>query len=260
MHDLLTIDLDAALASGKFQVMLGAALWLGFLHTVLGPDHYVPFAMMAKAHQWSRKKVLWVTFLCGLGHCASSVVIAVIVAIPGAAAVGWNYEEFQEHRGPIAAWALMGLGLAFTTWGVVRALRGKQHSHVHIHGGQEPHVHVHDHAAPDHMHVHNEAHVHGPDQKVRKLTPWVLFTVFVFGPCESLIPLMLVALPLAGWGGASLIAVSFSGVTCLTIMVLVGLLLLGMRRIPFPWLDRWATTLAGVSLIACGAAIQWLGL
>jgi len=36
----------------EVSLLLGAAATLGFFHTVFGPDHYVPFIVMARARQW----------------------------------------------------------------------------------------------------------------------------------------------------------------------------------------------------------------
>ena len=102
--------------------------------------------------------------------------------------------------------------------------------------------------------------MHISESKVKSLTPWVLFTIFIFGPCESLIPLMLASWAVAGIGGTVLVAGTFSMVTILTILGMLGVLMLGISRIPVGKLDRWSTALAGMSLVFCGAAIQWLGL
>ncbi|MCM8815199.1 MAG: hypothetical protein NC937_01660 [Candidatus Omnitrophica bacterium] len=42
--------------SGEFVALVGAAGSLGFIHTVLGPDHYLPFIVLARAGKWSKKK------------------------------------------------------------------------------------------------------------------------------------------------------------------------------------------------------------
>ena len=39
--------------------ILGASL--GFVHTVLGPDHYIPFIFMAKARKWTMRKTSLIT-------------------------------------------------------------------------------------------------------------------------------------------------------------------------------------------------------
>jgi nickel/cobalt transporter (NicO) family protein len=248
------IDLNAILESGHLPLLLWTAVGLGFLHTILGPDHYVPFVMMAKAQNWSRTKTAWITTLCGLGHVGSSVVIGAILAVTGMAFTEWDggsWVTVQEVRGGVAAWLLMGLGAALLIWGIVRAWRGHRHTHSHLHEDGTTHADEHAHVG-DHMHVH--------EAKARRFTPWVLFAIFVFGPCESLIPLMLAAWAAAGLGGTVLVAGAFSLVTVLTILVTVFALMMGVSRIPLGSLDRWSTALAGVSLLFCGAAIQWMGL
>ena len=210
--------------------------------------------MMAKAQKWSRLKTIVVTFLCGLGHVGSSVVIGAILVAAGMAFTEWDgssWASWHEARGNLSAMLLMGVGAAFFVWGTIRALRGHTHAHVHVHEDGTAHAHKHDHSGA-HMHVH--------DAKVVSLTPWVLFTIFVFGPCESLIPLMLASWATAGFGGMVLVVSAFSIVTVLTILVVVAGLLAGISQVPLGKLDRWSTALAGASLVLCGVAIQWWGL
>ena len=95
---------------------------------------------------------------------------------------------------------------------------------------------------------------------MRRLTPWVLFTIFVFGPCESLIPLMLASWATAGIAGSGLVVGAFTLSTVATIGLAVALLLIGASRLPVARLNRWSTALAGASLVLCGAGIQFLGL
>ena len=227
---------------------------LGFIHTILGPDHYLPFVMMARAQAWSRRKTALVTFVCGFGHVFSSLVIGAILAWGGMAAAEWagsNWAFWHEARGSLTAWFLIGVGAAFVIWGTVRAYRGKTHSHSHFHVDSTEHTHKHNHRQ-DHAHFHND--------KASRITPWVLFIIFIFGPCESLIPLMLSAWSTAGLGGIALVSLIFGLTTILTIMGTVTLLLAGANRLPFASLNRWSTSLAGLSLICCGVAIRWLGL
>jgi hypothetical protein len=55
-----------------------AAVTIGFLHCVCGPDYYVPFVAMSRVGSWSLRKTLAVTILCGIGHIAGSVVLGFI--------------------------------------------------------------------------------------------------------------------------------------------------------------------------------------
>jgi len=245
--------LEQALQSQNVVVLIWTAFTLGFIHTVLGPDHYVPFVMMAKAENWSRWKTGVVTFLCGLGHVGSSIVIGAILIALGTAATQWEgtfWGTLHEWRGVIASWGLMGVGAAYAVWGLRRAHRGHVHAHVHTHDC-ETHLHTHDHNT-EHFHIH--------EAKGHSITPWVLFTVFIFGPCESLIPLMLVAWALGSLPAVIWVSAAFSLSTVLTILAIVGVLLAGISRIPFGKMEKYTHALAGLSLVLCGAAIEFLGL
>ena len=41
--------------------LLAGTAAIAITHTLLGPDHYLPFVMMAHAGRWSRTKTAWVT-------------------------------------------------------------------------------------------------------------------------------------------------------------------------------------------------------
>lgn len=246
---------EEALQTGSIMTLVITAATLGFMHTIFGPDHYVPFVMMAKAQGWSKKKTALITFLCGLGHVGSSVVIGIILVVLGIAAASWGesrWAHFHELRGSLAAWLLMGLGAAYFVWGVVQAKRNKPHSHPHVHEDGEVHKHKHTHQAA-HMHAHQSS-------KKKQVTPWILFTIFIFGPCESLIPLMLGAWAVAKTSGVVLVTAAFSISTVITILAAVAILLGGISLVPLGKLERYTHAMAGLSIIACGAAIQFLGL
>ena len=69
------------MGSQEFQILLFAAASIGFLHVLFGPDHYVPFIIMAKAGKWSLLKTFWITFLSGLAHILSSFLLVYWVFI-----------------------------------------------------------------------------------------------------------------------------------------------------------------------------------
>jgi len=84
------------------QVLMLTAISIGFLHTILGPDHYLPFIVMARARRWSVAWTGLVTFLCGLGHILGSVTIG-LVGIALGIAVGrlgpWNPSAPRSRPG-----------------------------------------------------------------------------------------------------------------------------------------------------------------
>ena len=97
------------------------AVSLGFIHTAIGPDHYIPFIAMAKARSWSISRTAVITFLCGIGHIFSSVVLGFIGVALGVAV--FKLEAIESFRGDIAAWALIVFGFTYFIWGMHRAIR-----------------------------------------------------------------------------------------------------------------------------------------
>ncbi|MEW5907163.1 MAG: sulfite exporter TauE/SafE family protein [Elusimicrobiota bacterium] len=224
--------------------IIATAASLGFIHTVLGPDHYVPFAALSKARGWTRAKTAVITFLCGLGHVLSSVLIGAAGILLGTAVA--KLEWIEGFRGDIAGWLLLSFGLAYMVWGIKKAVRGEKHSHAHSHADGTPHAH-------EHSHETEHAHPHGEKASV---TPWALFIIFVFGPCEPLIPVLMYPAMESGWGLAMAAAAVFSLVTMATMMGMVFLLLGGIKLVPAERLERYSHALAGFAVFLCGAAVK----
>jgi len=229
-------------------VITAASIGVG--HTLLGPDHYLPFVVLARARGWSRPFTVLVTTLCGIGHVGSSVVLGMVGIALGIAVA--RVEGIESARGDIAAWLLTAFGLVYMVWGLRRAARHRTHSHVHAHADGETHVHLHDHEQA-HLHPHD----HG--RETPSLTPWVLFTIFVFGPCEPLIPILMYPAAADSAFGVALVAGVFGAATILTMLAIVLLLSFGLSRIPTRGLERYSHALAGLAIFLCGVAIH-LGL
>ncbi len=129
--------------SSDLLILLATAASLGFIHTLAGPDHYIPFIVIGRARNWSKMKTLWITFISGLGHVGSSVVIG---AIGIAFGIGVDkIENMESTRGDIVGWAFIIFGLAYLGYGIWRAVRFKPHTHIHFHQEAKAHVHKHDH-------------------------------------------------------------------------------------------------------------------
>lgn len=236
--------------SQEIAALTIAAASIGFLHTLLGPDHYLPFIVMSRAGKWSTLKTSVVTVLCGLGHVGSSVVLGLVGAAFGLAAT--SFAAAESVRGSIAAWFLIAFGLAYFVWGLRRALKNKPHEHWHAHGEGIYHTHSHGHSG-EHAHVHAE-------EGVAKMTPWVLFTIFVFGPCEPLIPLLMYPAAKSSLLGMLWVTGVFGAVTLATMLGVVLLTSFGVSLLPMGRLERYTHALAGITISLCGVAIRFLGL
>jgi nickel/cobalt exporter len=236
--------------SHELVVLTVTAASLGLVHTLLGPDHYLPFIVLSKARSWSKATTALVTLLCGIGHVGSSVVIGTVGIALGVAVA--KLQWLESTRGDVAAWLLTAFGLLYMVWGIRRAIRHRPHSHAHAHLGGGMHVHTHRHEAA-HLHPHDQG------SATISLTPWVLFTIFVFGPCEPLIPLLMVPAAAESAAGIAMVAGVFGAATILTMLAIVLSLSYGLERVPTRGLERYSHALAGAAIFLCGIAIH-LGL
>jgi nickel/cobalt exporter len=234
----------------EITLLLTTAASIGLIHTVTGPDHYLPFIVLSKARRWSLVKTMWITFWCGVGHVAGSIVLGLIGIALGV--LVRKMEWIESIRGEVAAWMLIGFGLLYGIWGMKRAMQKKTHTHEHVHVEGEAHLHTHTHFG-GHQHVHSEK-----DEK--SLTLWILFLIFVFGPCEPLIPLLMVPAAKNSLPGLLTVTLVFAVSTILTMLVMVRIALLGVNFIHLKKAERFAHAIAGFTLVLSGLAIQFLGL
>jgi len=231
----------------ELTLLLTTAATVGFVHTLLGPDHYLPFIVMSKTGQWSFSKTSIITFLCGVGHVLGSVALGMIGIAFGAAVT--QLVGIESVRGELAAWALIAFGLGYGAWGFRQAFRSKPHAHSHTHGNGLLHSH-------EHSHHKGHAHLHGSAQN---MTPWMLFIIFVLGPCEPLIPLLMYPAAQNSLGGLLLVTAVFGAVTISTMMTVVLLSVRGLQLLPMQGLTRYMHALAGGTILLSGLAIQFLG-
>lgn len=210
-------------------ILASSAALIGFVHTLCGPDHYLPFIVMGKARKWSISKTMRITFLCGLGHVLGSVVLGLLGASLGIA-IG-KIELFEACRGNLAAQLLIIFGFTYCVWGIHRAIKRKPHGHTHPH-----------------------------DHKTQNITPWVLFTIFVLGPCEPLIPLLMYPAAEHSLSGMMLVTGLFAFATISTMMTIVLASIWGIKFIKLGSIGHFSHALAGATICASGLAIQFLGL
>ncbi|TDJ55612.1 MAG: hypothetical protein E2O47_03820 [Gemmatimonadetes bacterium] len=226
-------------------VLLGSAIGVAFVHTLIGIDHSLPFVVLGKANGWSLRKTLGLTTVCGIGHVLSSVVLGLLGIGLGTAVA--SLEVIEASRGTLAAWTLIVFGLVYAGWAFARRRRGTRHAHQH-----DGLVHSHADARPTHRHSTPSA--------TAAITAWSLFIIFVLGPCEPLIPLLMIPAAAMGTGVVVLVTVAFGVVTVATMLGLVTLAYYGLRLQRMHWLEQHAQVMAGLAIAASGVAIRVLGI
>ena len=220
---------------------------LGFIHTALGPDHYLPFIVLSKARKWSVSKTMWITFISGVGHVGGSVAIGLIGIALG---ISLNKLTFiEDFRGDIVALLLILFGLIYTGFGFYQFLKKGGHSHLP------------DFLIPKNLREMKHLVNHGLEEKVdrAKLTPWVLFIIFVFGPCEVLIPMLFIPAVQKSSTGIASVAISFGIATITTMMLIVYLGHLGSSLLKFRSMEKYMHLIAGLVILGAGLCMYFLG-
>lgn len=89
------------------------------------------------------------------------------------------------------------------------------------------------------------------------LSPWVLFLIFAFGPCEALVPLVSYTAVESGWISVAVVVLAFGFATLLAMVsaVLVGRI--GLNWLRLPDLHHYSHVMAGLTVLACGLAIKF---
>ncbi len=206
------------------EALILSAVGIGFLHS-LAPDHWLPFASIAKAQGWSRQKLFGVSLLAGIAHVGSSIVLGALGIFLGLGLI--NLEGAESFRGNIAGFLLIGFGVAYTLWG----LKHLRHNHLHL-------------------------------DDTKKITIWALIAIFIFGPCEPLIPLMFLAVQY-GWYGVWLTTAAFSIITVFMVVSQSMLAFMGLEMLPISrvaHMEQWSHIMAGGIIALTGVAVMFLGI
>jgi len=209
-------------------ILIVSTFAIAFMHA-LAPDHWMPFAAIGKAQNWSKSKLLLVTFFSGIGHVGSSIIFSVVGLLLGFSL--YKLRGIEGHRGAVALWLLIGFGIAYMIWGIKKA---KTH----------------------HYHHHHE--IDEEKQKKKIVSAWTIFAVIVLGPCEPLIPLVFLGY---NYGYAGVIAVSsvFSVVTIIMMLAQSLLAFMGIQLIKTDAVERYSHAFAGLVIALTGAFVMIAG-
>ncbi len=207
-------------------ILLVSTLSIAFLHA-LAPDHWMPFAAIAKAQKWSKLRLLWVTFISGIGHVGISIVFSILGILLGFSLS--KLKSIEGHRGEIALWLLIGFGVAYMVWGIKK---GKEQKDKEL--DQEK-------------------------LKARTIAVWTLFAVIILGPCEPLVPLVFLGYNY-GWPGVITVSVVFSIVTIIMMLSQSLLAFMGIQLIRNNIAERYSHAFAGLVIALTGIFVLVAGI
>lgn len=221
---------------GLTVALVAAAATVGSVHT-LAPDHWMPFAALARAEGWSARRTAAITAACGLGHVTVSAGLGLASLFLGLELL----QAFGRRLESAAGLVLIAFGVAYAAWGLHRAVRARWHDHGHGH----PHCHG----------GLRHPHAHAPGAT---LTPWLLFLLFCADPCVAVMPLMFAAAPL-GWTAVAAVVASYEVATIATMVVLVVPARIAATAIRGARIDRYGDAVAGGVIAAVGIVVVSLG-
>jgi hypothetical protein len=212
---------------GVFAAIAVTAIAVGSLHA-LAPDHWVPFAALARVQGWRAGRTARITALCGFGHVTTSVLFGVLALLFGLEVVAAVGSRLEAWGGML----LVAFGFAYGVWGLRRAAGARLHGHAHRH----------------YDHVHDAA----------RLTPWTLFLLACADPCVAVMPLIVAAAPL-GVGAVAAIVALYEIATISTMTALVLAAWRGAVAVRARWVDRYGDAAAGALIALLGAVLSVAG-
>ena len=228
----------------ELNTLLYTAFFIGTVHTMIGVDHYLPFVVLSKSNKWSIKKTMLIVFICGIGHVLSSVLLGFVGL--GVSSSLSTLVGIEDIRGTLATYFIIVFGLCYTIYALRKLYLNKPHTHM-VNGQEIMHDHHESKSIKDHVHKNNNI-------------LWGLFILFVLGPCEPLIPLLMY--PAATLNLSALISVTLV-FSVSTISVMLGLTLLGVKGLDFikiKSLEKYGETFAGLAITLCGVLMITMGI
>lgn len=119
--------------SGPELLLIGAVAAVGVLHTIV-PDHWAPIALIARQRGWSKAETARASLQAGTGHVLSTLAIAVVVWLAGAA-VATRFGHLVDSAASVAL-VVFGGWIAISAWSELSAGAG---GHGHSHGHEVGH-------------------------------------------------------------------------------------------------------------------------
>jgi sulfite exporter TauE/SafE len=229
----------------EMQALILTAVTIAILHTVTGPDHYLPFIALSRSRGWSFSRTISWTILCGCGHVWSSVLLGL-----GGAALGWSLSRIswlESARGGLAGWGILIFGLIYGLWGLYNARQNQAHKHFDMDDDGALYVFEHKHGKPV-----------SPSER-HKVTPWVLFILFLLGPCEPMIPLLFFPAVKNSWTDMIILILVYTFFTLLTMLFMVTSGYYGISILKTEKLERYMHALGGLTLLICGTGMVFMG-
>ena len=197
-----------------YSIIIGSLL-ISLLHAVI-PNHWLPVLAIGKKENWDLAETEKVTFICGLAHVLSTVIIGILLGL-----IGLELNENIEHFTHIIAPSILILmGLYFV----------RQH-YVH-----------------HHFHLEKQNIAGKPKRKIISALVIAMF----LSPCMEIEAYFLLA-GTKGWWFMGLIALMYSVITITGMVIWIRFAYKGLLKLNWHKWEHNAGLISGGVLIITGA-------
>lgn len=202
-----------------YSIIVGSVL-LSLLHAVI-PNHWLPVLAIGKKENWTLREVTEVTFLSGLAHALSTIVIGIIIGYIGLQ-LAENVRYFTHVVAPVI---LVILGLFFIY---------QHHRHKHFHLHQAP----------------------KPARSKKKIIIALVVAMFL-SPCMEIEAYFLLA-GTKGLGAVAIIAALYLLITVTGMVLWVRLAYKGILKLNWHTLEHNSGIITGYTLVATGVIAYFI--
>lgn len=193
--------------------LITGSLILSVLHALI-PNHWLPVLAISKKENWTLRQTTSVTFIAGLAHALSTVLIGVIIGVVGVS-LSSTVENFTHY---VAPGVLIGIGLFYI-------YQHHRHKHFHLHAN--------------------------PVINAKSKVIITLVIAMFFSPCFEIEAYFLLA-GTKGWWMILLIAILYTVVTVSGMVLWVRLTYKGLVKLNWHALEHNAGIITGITLLLTG--------
>jgi len=205
-----------------WQIFL-CSLILSIVHAVI-PNQRLPLIVVSKTEKMTNKETLFATFVSGIAHTLSTVLIGIIVGFVGIKLFEY-YSYVPEIIAPIL---LISIGILFLFFDL-KAFRHLHHYHFNI-----------------------------QDQIKKNKSKWAILTslsLAVFSTSCIEIEAYYFQAATIGWLGIFIVSIVYVIITLFLMFALVFLRLKGVNKFKFHYLEHHNKKITGILLILLGMSL-----
>jgi len=208
-----------------WQIFLGSLL-LSLIHALI-PHHWIPIIAISKTEKWSTNETLSATFITGISHMISTIIIGIIVGF-----VGIKLAESYSHITSVAApTILLLIGIIY----LILDFRSSKRQHHHFDLDDE--------------------NIKKKKSKTAIITS--LSVAMFLMPCFEIEAYYFQAANF-GWPGIFVVSSVYLVMTLLFLFALVLLGLKGVNKLNLSFLEHHSKRVSGIILIALGLAAYFV--